>query len=302
MGWGSVGSMTASIRACIVAVLLLMASAAQAQTGEVPFLIRFSGSVRGLAAGAPVEIMGIRIGTVRSVGLELAPGGDGFAVPVRIDLTPATFPAAPGLPRPGTAEEVYAAADALVRRGLRAQIGSTQLMGGDALITLAFVPGQPPTGLDRTGPVPALPAGPAMRDAVAERLRPLLDRLAALPVDDLFGQLLAASTAMRQLATGPELRDSLAELRAASADLRVVLKDVGPRMDTVFDGLNQTVRNANGTIAALNLQVNDRSPLLTELRGMLRELQGAARSLRLMAEYLERNPNALITGKSDNRR
>jgi hypothetical protein len=31
-------------------------------------------------------------------------------------------------------------------------------------------------------------------------------------------------------------------------------------------------------------------------------MDGAARSMRLMAEHLERNPNALITGKSDNPR
>jgi paraquat-inducible protein B len=48
--------------------------------------------------------------------------------------------------------------------------------------------------------------------------------------------------------------------------------------------------------------VGDRSPLLADIRGLVQQMDGAARSLRLMAEYLERNPNALITGKSDNRR
>ena len=56
------------------------------------------------------------------------------------------------------------------------------------------------------------------------------------------------------------------------------------------------------TLASVDLQVGDRSPIMAQLNGVLRELQGAARSMRLLAEYLERNPNALLTGKSDNRR
>ena len=290
-------------------VLTLVTLALPARADDVPFLIRFAGNVHGLTAGAPVDIQGIRIGTVRTVGLEVGGDGSSFTVPVTIDLNPALFPIPAASRRPTTAEETYAAADALVRRGLRARVGTTELMGGPALIALSFIPGQPQTGLDRSGPVPVLPAAPSARDALVERLQPLLDRLADVPVDQMFAQLLAAATAMKDLATGPELRDALAETKAAAAQLRTVAQGLGPRADTLFDSLNQTVRNANKTVdragqtlATLDLQVGDRSPLLAELRGLLRELQGAARSLRLMAEYLERNPNALLTGKSDNRR
>lgn len=290
-------------------VLAIAAVAAPARADDVPFLIRFSGNVHGLAAGAPVDIQGIRIGTVRSVGLDVGADGSSFVVPVAIDLNPALFPMPASSRRPTTTEETYAAADTLVRRGLRARVGTTELMGGHPLVTLSFILGQPLVGLDRSGPVPVLPTAPSARDALVERLQPLLDKLADVPVDQMFAQLLAAATAMKELATGPELREALTETKAAAAQLRAVVQGLGPRADTLFDSLNQTVRNANKTVdragqtlATLDLQVGDRSPLLAELRGLLRELQGAARSLRLMAEYLERNPNALLTGKSDNRR
>ena len=42
--------------------------------------------------------------------------------------------------------------------------------------------------------------------------------------------------------------------------------------------------------------------MLADIRGLLQQLQGAARSMRLMADYLERNPNAFLMGKSDNAR
>ena len=69
----------------------------------VPFLIRFAGTVRGPKAGAAVEIQGIRIGDVRSIGLEYVPDSNSFVAPVVIELQPSLFPAFG--PQPRTAEE-----------------------------------------------------------------------------------------------------------------------------------------------------------------------------------------------------
>ncbi len=52
----------------------------------VPFLIRFAGTVRGIAPGAAVEVQGIRIGAVQSVGLEYASDSNSFIVIVVIEL------------------------------------------------------------------------------------------------------------------------------------------------------------------------------------------------------------------------
>jgi paraquat-inducible protein B len=41
------------------------------------------------------------------------------------------------------------------------------------------------------------------------------------------------------------------------------------------------------------------APVHRELRRSLRELADAARSLRVMAEYLQQHPEALIYGKED---
>ena len=115
--------------------------------------------------------------------------------------------------------------------------------------------------------------------------------------------------ALKQLVTGPELHGALEELRGASAGLRNVVDRLGAHSDALIANLNETVRSTNRlidhtgqTLATIDRQVGDRSPLLADIRGLVQQMDGAARSLRLMAEYLERNPNALITGKSDNRR
>src|SRR5277367_1751575 len=152
-----------------VAVLLILcgvcASSASAEVAPivdgVPFLIRFRGTVRGLAPGAPVEVRGIRIGEVTNVGVDYAPDSSSFVAPVEIVLQPSLFPAAG--PHPRTAAAVYDAADVLVQRGLRAQISDTQLLGGEAIVTLDIRSNATPATLDRSGKVPELPAGPTQR-------------------------------------------------------------------------------------------------------------------------------------------
>jgi ABC-type transporter Mla subunit MlaD len=109
-----------TLRVWAVALLFILpagfVSAASAEVAPivdgVPFLIRFHGTVRGLTPGAPVEIQGIRIGEVTSVGVDYAPDGNSFVASVGIMLQPSLFPAAGVHPR--TAPEVYDAADVLV--------------------------------------------------------------------------------------------------------------------------------------------------------------------------------------------
>jgi paraquat-inducible protein B len=294
--------------------VILCASFASAGGAEVapivdgvPFLIRFHGSVRGLAPGAPVEVQGNRIGEVMSVGVEYEPDSNSFVAQVGIVVQPSLFPAAATHPR--TAAEVYDAADALIRRGLRAQVSDTQLLGGEAIVTLDIEPGASPATLDQRGKPPELPAGPTQQERIAQKLQPLIAKLANAPIDQVFAQLQETMAALNQLITGPELRGALEELRGASAELRNVADRLGAHSDTLIANLNETVRSTNRlidhtgqTLATIDRQVGDRSPLLADIRSLVQQMDGAARSMRLMAEYLERNPNALITGKSDNRR
>ena len=288
------------------------ASAASAQVAPivdgVPFLIRFRGPVRGLVRGAPVEIQGVRIGEVVSVDVRYATDSNSFVAPVRIVLQPSLFPVA-GV-RPRTATEVYDAADMLVRRGLRAQVSDTQLLGGDTIVTLDIQHSATiPATLDRSGEVPELPVASTQRERIAQQLQPLIDKLANAPIERMFAELQESMAALKQLVTGPELRGALDELRGASADLRGMVDRLGARSDALIGRVNETVHSTNRlidqtgrTLATIDQQVGDRSPLLADIRSLVRQIDGAARSMRLMAEYLERNPSSLITGKSDNRR
>jgi paraquat-inducible protein B len=267
----------------------------------VRFAIRFAGAARGLEHGSAVEINAIRVGGVRSATLEYEPARRRFVVAVEIALRPEALPPIDGI-RPRSAEETVAAMDALVRAGLRARVGGTRLVGGDTVIALAMVEGTAPAALGRVGGIPEIPAAATRADEAADRVQDLLERLSRAPVEEMVADLQQAMAALKALATGPELRDALAGLRDGTAELRTQVARLGARADPVLNSLNDTVRAANRTLGSVERQLGERSPLAAELNAVLRELNGAARSMRLMAEYLERNPDALLRGKSDSRR
>ncbi|HEX8281496.1 MAG TPA: MlaD family protein, partial [Chthoniobacterales bacterium] len=59
-----------------------------AMRSSIPYLLLFSGSVRGLSDGAPVEFRGVRIGTVNGVSFRYLPNDPERRVPVLIQIDP----------------------------------------------------------------------------------------------------------------------------------------------------------------------------------------------------------------------
>jgi paraquat-inducible protein B len=69
------------------------------------------------------------------------------------------------------------------------------------------------------------------------------------------------------------------------------------------DNLMETSTRLRATIARMQQVVDgDVVRLLQETGKTLQEFSGAARSVRMLADYLERNPDSLVYGKAGGRR
>ena len=239
--------------------------------------LAFVGSVRGLLPGAPVELRGIRVGEVKDVRLELDAAGRATRIPVSILIEPDRL----GLPTLSPGEDQDTAAektlwDELVRNGLRAQLKTGNLLTGALFVDLDFYPEDPPREIVWAGKVPELPTVPTPFD----ELRGLLSRLARLPLDRM----------------GEDLSQSLAELRATLKSTNGLLERID--RETVSE-LTKTLEQTRRTLAGAEKMLAPNSSLQAEAHRALRELTAAARSFRIMADYLERHPEALIRGKGD---
>jgi len=65
------------------------------------------------------------------------------------------------------------------------------------------------------------------------------------------------------------------------------------------DSTTATMEQAKQTLDRLQTLVGPNAPLTVDLATSLRELAGAAHSVRLLAEYLERHPSAVVRGRPE---
>jgi paraquat-inducible protein B len=65
---------------------------------------------------------------------------------------------------------------------------------------------------------------------------------------------------------------------------------IAPEISSALDQAQKTLVSIEGTLG-------QDSPLQHEMRQAIMELGEAARSIRILVDYLERHPNALIYGK-----
>ena len=277
---------------------------AQAQfTEKIPFLIYFEGSVRGLASGAPVEFKGITVGTVTSVGIDVDPATGRIRIPVTIEIEPQRL-----MPEVTAAElesQRYRTMSQLVQRGLRAQLQTGNLLTGELFVDLAFAPNAPPAELDTSGPIPIIPSVPATLEALQASATAILNKIAALPVDELMTSLNGVAAGLDRIVNSPDLHRAAAGIGPAIDDLQQIIAKLDAASGPLLEGVTGTAQSATNTlkdaqaaIASIQRAIGSGSSLTNNAENMMQELTRAARSIRVLADYLERNPDALLRGKS----
>jgi paraquat-inducible protein B len=81
-------------------------------------------------------------------------------------------------------------------------------------------------------------------------------------------------------------------------DLLKNLNSTITNLDKTVAGARGTLTNADALLNSANLLIEPNSMLDSELNNMLMQGGDAARSLRVLADYLERHPEAFIRGKT----
>jgi paraquat-inducible protein B len=229
------------------------------------FELIFNESVRGLTPGAPVELRGIKIGEVVDIRAQVDVKTLKFSVPVIIDLDAQRL----GVKVVDLKQGADFAAvrrrliDSMVAHGVRAQLQTGNLLTGSAFIAFDFFPGVPPAAVDWSQNPPQLPTTPGQLEAAEKSLGNIVKKLDKLPLQQI----------------GDDLQKSLADL-----DLTLV-------------SARSTLDKASTTLATANGVVEPSSAQMQEVAQTLQELRRAARSVRVLTEYLEQHPEALIRGK-----
>ena len=225
----------------------------------------FKESVRGLAPGAPVEFRGIPIGEVADIRAQIDLKTFEFSVPVTIRLDPQrlgvrVIEGASGADLERMRRRLI---DALIAHGARAQLRTGNLLTGSVFVAIDFFPGAPPAMLDWSQTPVQLPTVPGQLQVIETKVTDLINKLDKMPLQQI----------------GDELTATIAEL------------------DQTLVAARGTLVSARGTLNNTTSLTEPNSAQIEQLGNTLQEVSRASRSVRVLADYLERHPEALLRGK-----
>lgn len=274
------------------------ASAAAARDRlRVRYRLEFAGSVQGLQAGAPVLMRGLTVGHVAAVRLEYDENKQELHIPVDIDIEPdlvaRTYAVIDGKPMDEAAVRKLVATQ--VTKGLRGRLASGNLLTGQKLVSFDYEPGNPPTapGTERSD-LPTVASSDL--DSLTRSAGQVMDKVAALPLDALLADLRGTLQSISGVAGSPDLARSLAALAKALGSADTLMRDADRQLPQLVKSLRGVATAAQGTLNSANGLLGGGGGQ-ADLAGVMRQLNDAARSFRVLADYLERHPEALLRGK-----
>jgi paraquat-inducible protein B len=258
------------------------------------YLLFFDGSVRGLNVGAPVLLRGITIGRVLDVQLQLSVEDLQFHIPVLIEVEPDRV-AVRGDP---TKLDGTGMIKQLVAKGLRGQLKTGSLLTGQLYVELDLYPNAPRAMVARHGDYDVLPTMPGSLEAITNKVTEILDRLESFPFDRIGQDLTETLAGASELVNSAAVKQGIAELEQTLTEVRLLTEQLNTG---IAPELTATLRQTTETLRGARQVIEEGSPISVDLRRTLQEISGAARSLRIMADYFERHPEALLRGKGGGR-
>jgi paraquat-inducible protein B len=268
---------------------------------RIPLLVHFNSSVRGLAEGAPVEMYGIPIGTVRSVRLSVNPAAGEIDVPVQLEVQPERFISGP----PPTRDQLVASLQKLVDKGLRAQLKSANLLTGQLLVGFDFFSQAPPAKVSIEDNQVVVPTQPGDIESITRSLSDVAAKLKAMPLDEIANNVNSTLKGINSIANGPDLRSALQSVAASMATVQDLVKrlDSGltpalKRIPEIAEQLQNAAEKVNHLVGSADAGYGDNSQFRRDLTRLLGQVNDAARSIRVLADFLDQHPEALVRGRT----
>ena len=268
---------------------------------QIPAVAYFGGSVQGLGPGSEVTIHGLVVGHVTAVQLGYDPAKHAIVAPVHFEVQPERVV--------GIGNQVFRTAaeavDALVKQGMRATLQSANLLTGQKMVALEFVPDAPPATVTMESGSFVIPSADGGGLAgLAGSATELLTKVNSIPFDQIGKSLNGILQAGNDAANSAQLRQTLIELAAAITSVKDLASNMDHDLSPAMRQLSPIVANLQATVTSANLLVKSLdsgyghdTKFNRDLERLLTQANEAVTSIRSLADTLSRNPEALIKGR-----
>lgn len=268
----------------------------QAESISARYVLYLNESLRGLSVGAPVTLLGLPAGEVTDVGIAIDPATMNIRGRVEVVSYPERLVARLGPNKAiigkmieGSVQQRHALMQRLVeQRGLRAQLRSGNLLTGQLFVAFDFFPNAPKVKIDWSREVPELPVVPSTVSDLEAKITAIVAKLDKLPLEAISADITKVLVSLDQT------------LKSADKAVNRIDADITPSLKTTVEEIRRAIVSADGVLKSMDATlVGKDAPAQQDLRDALQEITRAARSLRILTDFLEQHPEALLRGKTE---
>lgn len=297
-------------------------------TSRPKYVMFFSGSVNGLTVGSPVQFRGVKIGEVTGIRAQFNPEDLSFTIPVYVEFNPESIFTA-NKQKSEVETRKYLFFNQLVAKGLKAQLKMKSFITGQLFVAVDFYPDKPikVVGLEKR--YPEIPTIPSTADV-------LMATLEQVPFSEIANRLVKLTEGVERIVNSPEIAGSLKNLDSSMKELSSLVRNIDAEIKPLSsnirgtsdaarsafaqaektlalqegvpgelaEGVRKTLAQAGTTLEKIRQSMDSfgkiserNTDIGQDLSKTLREIEAAARSIRSLADYLERHPEALVKGK-----
>ncbi|MGJ3243390.1 MAG: MlaD family protein [Opitutales bacterium] len=288
------------------------------------FVAYFDESVNGLNIGAAVKFKGVPIGRVVEIRIRYNQGALSSAIPVIMEIDTQRLTNDLGVSVNLADQEQFFSQ---VEQGLRAKLNSESFITGLLFVELDYFPDTPMNFVQETfvlNEIPTVPSslaeiqrsateaiakiGSVNFEDIGQEVNTLLtlanDRLEGVDSRRISDAVSRAGNAVAELAESDAIAELIADLRSTlqridriTGGLETEVPEISAAFRQTADKLKDTLGRLDSLLGSANTLVAPESDVRYQLDRTLTELQTAARALTDLAQFLERNPRALLTGR-----
>lgn len=268
---------------------------------KVAAVAYFESSVSGISRGTPVTIFGMQVGEVTGVKLLVDPDTGKARVRVTLELQPERVFSDSDFPKNLDPMVVL---QHMVDSGLRISIASSNFITGQKELALTIDAHAPPVKLTREGDAILLPNSDGSGDPLTA-LSAITAKLSAIPFEQIGDNLNKLLVTSNNTLGGEQVKKAISSLSETLQSVQTLVDNTNrglqptlKQLPVMTANLNNTLREANQTLGQLSRSYGGNSDFSRSLGQLLSQADGALRSVKELADYLDRHPEALILGRT----
>lgn len=303
----------------VIAIFALLGfgSAYLHPTGHFDFYL--PNSAGGLDVGSGVRLEGVPIGQIDQISIFYNPDTQKSFVRVRCEINKNLLTDPKG--NPIDLRHAKNLQD-LISKGLVVQVQTAGLVGNE-YVELGFNSSEKPIQLAGlpASPNPVVPAIPSTTSQLMAHLSGIVSNLHQIDyhglVEQINGVLMAvhgqidelqtnhltdhisgAAVSIGDFASSPDLRSVVVRLQHTALAFQNLATNLNTQVAPASTNLDATLNSAKQSLAALQDFLQSRNQLGEQTYELMDQLEKTARSVEQLSDFLQKHPNALITGRA----